>query len=268
MSSSGASPTPADRLVTACFNGDLPSAKAAVADGARVNEQRWLPAWQDAVPPLIPAVSMLHYDVVVWLLSLGADPNGDAVVVHGIWCTNIRILQLLIDAGADINRKSGGLPPLISAVSQCNREGNEDQLRLLLAQPSVDFTVTHVNITPLQYARDSRKPATTDLITQVVSGVTAATCTVITSLGSVGWRCCGWQMARRAALVRSRPARDIVRVLGSDACPTSLWVWCRSRLQSSVCGRWKLLTRRAWHGWCVAWLSPLPYERAVPVLVD
>ena len=27
-------------------------------------------------------------------------------------------------------------------------------------------------------------------------------------------------------------------------------------------------TRRAWHGWCVAWLSPQPSERAVPVLVD
>ena len=33
-------PSLADRLVTACATGDLPSAKAAVADGVSVNERR------------------------------------------------------------------------------------------------------------------------------------------------------------------------------------------------------------------------------------
>ena len=52
--------TPADRLVKACFNGDLPAAKALVVDGASVNEEGWLPAWGEWLPPLTPAVSRSH----------------------------------------------------------------------------------------------------------------------------------------------------------------------------------------------------------------
>ena len=77
------SPSLADRLATACVNGDLPSARAAVADGASVNEEGDAPGWFDSIPPLEAAVYREQHDVVVWLLSHGADPNRDNVVPVG-----------------------------------------------------------------------------------------------------------------------------------------------------------------------------------------
>ena len=108
--------------------------------------------------------------MVVWLLSLGADPSGDSALRHGVGCNTIGILQLLIDAGSDVNLKSVGLPPLITAVAKSNRDDSEEQLRVLLAQPSLDFTITYFDVTPLEYARDFGKPVVVDMIAQEVSG--------------------------------------------------------------------------------------------------
>ena len=136
--SSAASPSLADRLVTACANGDLPSAEAAYADGATANEKGTTPGW-GVVRPLLAAVKRKHYDVVVWLLSHGADPNGDAVMTSGVAHSTVDILQLLIDAGGDVNRESYGEPPLFPAL----RYKREDKVRVLLAQPSLDFTIKY-----------------------------------------------------------------------------------------------------------------------------
>ena len=167
MSSSGASPSPADRLVSACVIGDLPSAKAAVADGASVNEKGAGPGWVSTQLPLTAAASMQHHDVVVWLLSLGADPNGDSVMYYGARCSTAGTLQLLIDAGGDVNRKSAGMPPLISTVDGDNRE---DKTLVLLAQPSLDLTIQYAGHTPEQWARAFGWPAVADIIAQEVSG--------------------------------------------------------------------------------------------------
>ena len=185
MSSSGAPPSLADRLVTACFYGDLPSAKAAVADGASVNEKGWAP-WGGKPLALEAAAFRRHHDVVVWLLSHGADPNGDAVMWYGTYYSTAAILQLLIDAGGDVNRESCGQPPLFTAVRGNN---SEDKVRVLLAQPSLDFTIKHKGKTPEQYARDYPRPAVADMIAQEVSGkglpvFTACALTVCV------WRCC------------------------------------------------------------------------------
>ena len=163
--SSSASPSLAVRLVTACWNGDLPSAEAAVADGASVNEKGRAPFWVDTVPPLRAAVFRQRHDVVVWLLSLGADPNGDNVMSCGTAISTAGILQLLIDAGGDINLDGGGVLPLFWAV-----EGNnfQDKVRVLLAQPSLCFTVECYGKTPERYARDRGKPAVADMIAQEV----------------------------------------------------------------------------------------------------
>ena len=37
--------------------------------------------------------------------------------------------------------------------------------------------------------------------------------------------------------------------------------------QTSGVARWRLLTRRAWHGWCVVWAVVTLPERAVAVLL-
>ena len=106
----------ADQLATACFNGDLPSAKAAVADGASVNEEGDIPGSIVTWRPLLAAVFKKHHDVVVWLLSLGADPNENEVMAYGALGSTAAILSLLIDAGGDVNRDSNGKPSLFWAV--------------------------------------------------------------------------------------------------------------------------------------------------------
>ena len=182
MWSSSASPSPADRLATACDNGDLPSAKAAVADGASVNERG--PPGCYTYLPLAIAVRRQHHDVAAWLLSHGADPNGDSVMLHGARYSTVAILQLLIDAGGDVNRYSGGAPPLYWAVA-----GNsEDRVRVLLAQPSLDLTIKWDGKTPERYARAEGAPALATMIAQEVSGkglpilfggATAAACVTV-----------------------------------------------------------------------------------------
>ena len=68
------------------------------------------------VPPLAAALfntrdDQVGDDVVVWLLSHGADPNGPFVMFNGARWSSITMLQLLIDAGGDVNRNSSEMPP-------------------------------------------------------------------------------------------------------------------------------------------------------------
>ena len=74
--SSSAFRSPADRRATACRNDDLPTAKAAVAEGASVNENGEAPGWLSKVLPLAIALHKQLYDAALWLLTHGADPNG------------------------------------------------------------------------------------------------------------------------------------------------------------------------------------------------
>ena len=120
--------------------------------------------------PLVAAASSMHYDVVVWLLSHGADPNGHAVMCYCAVNSTIAILQLLIDAGGDINRNSGvlGEPPLYAAMSA---DDSDDKVRALLAAPSLDFTAKYDGETPQQYARSGCNPEAADMMAQEVSSV-------------------------------------------------------------------------------------------------
>ena len=138
-------PSPFDRLVKACIAGDLPSVKAAIGDGASVNEgsrEGWL--------PLTAAVANKHDDVVAWLLSCGADPNGDCVLFQCVYYGTTALLQLLIDVGSDVNRSSNGQAPVFWSIFK----GSEPGLALLLAQPDLDLGPPDaVSKTPEHYAR-------------------------------------------------------------------------------------------------------------------
>ena len=60
------------------------------------------------VPGLLCTVAQVLlrlHAVVVWLVSHGADPNGVGVMYDGSSNGTAGILQLLIDAGGDVNRK-------------------------------------------------------------------------------------------------------------------------------------------------------------------
>ena len=166
----GFGPPPADRLVTACCNGDLPSVKAAVADGASVNEKGRDTNHRTGVP-LVAAMESGHDDIVVWLLAHGADPNGADVmscgVTYGAGASGG--LQLLIDAGGSVNRVSGHWPPLYSAVFW----KHDAAVQLLLAHPSLDLTFVLGGQTPEQFARECRygnRSTLADMMSMEVSG--------------------------------------------------------------------------------------------------
>ena len=245
--SSAAFPSLAARLVMACGNGDLHSAAAAVADGASVNEEGRAPDWGVSLPLAVAAPSQ-HHDVVVWLLSQGADPNGVGVMAYGTCYGTIAILQLLIDAGGDVNRESQGLSPLEFAVSN----NYVDRVRVLLALPSLDFTIKYGDKTPEQYAHDCGRPARADMIAQEVSG---------TDLRSCAERCYVLTVLAVALADRSRDERPwyghclITPIIGTP-CSGCDEVWCGCDVvgsrQSSDSERWKRPTWGAWHAWCVA----------------
>ena len=153
--SSSESTSLADRLVTACDNGDLPSAKAAVADGASVNEKGKTP-WGTLLPAALTcAVVEQPHDVAVWLLSHGADPNGDGVMYCSAYRSTAAILQLVVDAGGDVNGKRHNVEPPLFAVVRTNSEA---KVRVLLAEPSLDLTAKFYDKTPEQYALDEGQP--------------------------------------------------------------------------------------------------------------
>ena len=157
-------PPPADRLVAACASGDLPSALAAVAAGASVNGEGtgrdgdvWL--------PLESAVIHRHCAVVVWLLSQGAHTSGETTVMfYAAVCSAPDILQLVIDAGGDVS----GLLLLYAT--------REDNVRLLLAQPSLDLAVTQHEHVAERFAQDPGRPWIADLMSREVSTPTPREC--------------------------------------------------------------------------------------------
>ena len=167
-----------------------------------MNEKGRAPGWSSTWLPLSTAVERKHHDVVVWLLSHGADPNNDKVMYNSAYNSTAAVLQLLIDAGGDVNRESWGEPPLFPAVRGDN---SEVSVRVLVSQPSLDLTITYGGRTPVEYARGRCSPFMADMIAQEVSGkglpvlLLLARCVV----GADGvWRCCGWQISRRETLVR------------------------------------------------------------------
>ena len=121
--------------------------------------------------PLTAAACMQHRDVIAWLLSQGADPSGDRVMFFGARRNSAAVLQLLIDAGGNVNSESDGQPPLFAAVwGMVVGEVSEDSVRVLLAQPCLDVTTEFDGQTPEQYARDNGELAVADMIAQEVGG--------------------------------------------------------------------------------------------------
>ena len=163
-------PSPADRLVSACWQGDVQAAAAAVADGASVNGKAAIPFLGPGLP-LVAALYNAHDDAVVWLLSLGADADGDDVMFTAAADSASDILQLLIDVGGDVNRASGRAPPLFCAVLRTRRIGN---VAVLLAQPCLDLAAVYDNMSPLQFAHSWHQDSAADLLVEEVSAEVGA----------------------------------------------------------------------------------------------
>ena len=139
------------------------SAIVAVADGASVNDKGRVHSWREPVLPLVAAAMMKHHAVLLWLLTLGADPNGDDVMFYVACKSTPALLQLLIDAGGNVNESSGGSELLFSILRS---NAPLENLRVLLAQPALDLSIKSnwTGNTPEGVARNWNKPDFAELI--------------------------------------------------------------------------------------------------------
>ena len=165
-------PLLADRLVIACWVGDMQDVQAAITAGASVNERATAVGWRSR-NPLFAAVYNHHVDVVVTLLARGADPNGYWVMHTAVCHGTADVLQLLIDAGGDVNAESCGMSPLYIAVSFT--VGAREAVTVLLAQPTLRLTAAHDVVAPEQFARNSGLHELADTIGREV-GTQACVC--------------------------------------------------------------------------------------------
>ena len=153
----------------------MASAAAAVADGARVIEQGIAPCWKWPVSPMWAAVRNKHLDIVVFLLAHGVDPNscrdddrsGLTFVGLAAGISSPEVLQLLIDAGGDVNKGLERSNPLCGTL--CSKYADEGNVRVLLAEPSLDLArATWIGKAPERYAPEWLKPGAGDMIAMEV----------------------------------------------------------------------------------------------------
>ena len=152
-----------DALVTACSNGDLDAVKAALA-GAGLNVKGSNRRGGQCTP-LTAAVCGKHHAVVSYLLLLGADPNGDAVMWTSVSESTPDILRLVIEAGGDVNRASYGDLPIFAALATERCDEATERLRVLLSHPELDLSITDAaGHSPVEAAVAGRREEWADLI--------------------------------------------------------------------------------------------------------
>ena len=107
------------QLEDACLKGDLVRAQRALADGARVDGHcEKYP--QIKLMPLSRAIGSHNRELICLLLSHGANPNGP-YAMHMAATGPRDILQLVVDAGGDVNSKGEtGWPTTFVAANSGN----------------------------------------------------------------------------------------------------------------------------------------------------
>ena len=189
-------PTPemgnkAATLATACYKCDLPKVRSVVAAGANVNVEGDTPVGQ--CTPLEAAVYNDEcYDIVRLLLAHGAVPDSNAMY-NPVCYRSPYILQTLIDAGGDVNWQYHGEPLLFHAVGKYTADRNDPQgrVRVLLAEPSLDLTVTFDGKTPEQWAEEHGKLVLGRMVAEEVGDMVAIApiwIAVVCHLGQVPFR--------------------------------------------------------------------------------
>jgi ankyrin repeat protein len=95
----------------------------------------------DASATLLAAARTGQVDLALAALERGANPDmaplaGDrdqrSVLIHAVILPDLRLLRALIAKGVDVNRKHGGMPPLIAATRD-SFQGRPDAIMTLLA---------------------------------------------------------------------------------------------------------------------------------------
>ena len=174
------SPTPGtksvdNQLVLSCYNGDFLAATAVIADGASVNNQGWLSTQARGdlptgfLTPLAAAAWGCHRALVVHLLSLGANVNGDSVMWISVQRATPDILEVMVAAGGDVNGGRGlrSESPLFGAL--IGTGDVEGRVRFLLAQPDLNIlAMNSKSQTAEQCAAEEKKASIATIIRKEV----------------------------------------------------------------------------------------------------
>lgn len=155
-----------EALVEAANGGHLDVVNALLEAGADSNQ---FPP--DNWSALTAAVANNHQEVASRLIAAGADPDGgqgglgplDQAIMNG----NLELVQLLLDSGADVNRRgSGGKTPLMDAVSFHPTSGDEVSplLPILLAKGADPNLQNDRGETALHLAIDQSKVGDANLL--------------------------------------------------------------------------------------------------------
>ena len=165
-----------DKLVSACLDGILPAVKASIAGGASVNDLG-KNKYGGVYAPLTAAVTYQHADVVHYLLSRGADAKGRDVMTAAVGNSTPAILQLLIDAGGDLNVAHGlSIAPPLFAASLAHGDVAA-KVGVLLAQPGLELVANEVmGQSPEAFASARDKPDVAAMIRAEVSGGRKGVC--------------------------------------------------------------------------------------------
>ena len=135
-------------------------------DGADVNEPMHAEPGGTGVLPLAAALCGRSLDFVKLLLRHGADPDGHEVMLGCAWFCPRDVLELMLDAGGDINDLGDGVPLLCAAIGG----GREDNVRLLLAHPLLELDQPLRGSSFEAHAVEKGKPAMAELIRAEVRG--------------------------------------------------------------------------------------------------
>jgi hypothetical protein len=156
-----------------CWEGDIDDVKAALANGASANLVD-VPLGQ--YTPLAAAVTRRRLDIVKLLLCHGADPNGVLVMTEGCLCSSYEILQLLIDAGGDVNERNTDTRPalLFCILTSCLINGTA-KIKLLLAQPLLDLAKQYNGIGVSKIAKSEGHSVLADIIKREIKRRAALT---------------------------------------------------------------------------------------------
>ena len=157
-----------DDVVAACVRGDAAAVQDLLDDGVGVNRLGFQQGFKH-VPPLHAAVSRQHLSVVTLLLSRGADPNGPEVMSAGAYGASARILQLLVDAGGDLHRRSSGWPPVFAALSVFSPGNCGQKVQVFLSQPRFRMSDGYDGMTLQEYACAKGRPVVAEMIAAEVS---------------------------------------------------------------------------------------------------
>ena len=85
--------------------------------------------------------------LIVYLLSVGADPRGELVMETALSSGSVEALRLVIDAGGDVNSPVSGLPPLLWLLSR-GLLWKSSKVEMLLAEPSVHLDEAMLEAAP------------------------------------------------------------------------------------------------------------------------